>query len=91
MIMLAIHELLALTLLYTCFCRAVKTNGNTRRPVLLAFWLLSITATVCVFAPLALNWRPDTVSILLLLSIVVVQLVTAVYWRHGIPPEFQED
>lgn len=90
MTMLAIHEGLALALLYTCFCRAIKTDENTAGPVLFAFWLLGVAATVAIFAPLAWDWRPDVVSLSLLGSILVLQIVTALYWRDGIPPQFQK-
>jgi ABC-type transport system involved in multi-copper enzyme maturation permease subunit len=85
---LVVHEVLSFLLFYTCFCRAVKMDHNTRKAVLLSFWLLSIASVLCIFAPLALAWEPDIVSVFLLFAIVVVQLVTSSYWRHGVPRDY---
>lgn len=90
MTILVIHEALSIILFYTCFCRAVKMDGSTRQAVLLSFWLLSMASVLCIFAPLALSWEPDVVSIFLLFAIVVVQLVTSSYWRHGVPRDYVE-
>lgn len=86
--MLALHEFLSFALFYTCFCRAVKTDRRVRKDVLAAFWLLGTVSIVAMFAPLAFQWRPDFMSLALILSILIVQLVTAAHWRHGIPREF---
>jgi hypothetical protein len=86
--MLALHELLSLALLYTCFCRAVKTNKTVRKDVLAAFWFLGATASMSMFAPLAFGWRPDFVSLTLLASILAVQVATSARWRTGIPKDF---
>jgi len=88
--MLIIHEAFAVLLLYTCFCRAVKMNSGTRRTVRLAFYALSLSALLCVFAPLTFKWRPDFVSLALLVAVVIVQMVTSSYWRDGIPQHFKE-
>ena len=89
--MLAIHELLSIALFYTCFCRAVKTNKTVKEDVLAAFWLLGCVACIAMFAPLAFAWRPDPMSVALLAAVVIVQIVTAVHWKDGIPKEFVND
>lgn len=88
MIVLIVHELLAIALFYTCFCRAVKTNRTVKRDVLAAFWILGMVSCIAMFAPLAFGWRPDLMSIALLGSVVIVQIVTSAHWRDGIPKEF---
>lgn len=89
--MLALHEFLSLALLYTCFCRAVKTNKNVRKDVLAAFWFLGCVASISMFAPLSFSWSPDFLSIALLSGIVIVQVVTSAHWKDGIPQEFIND
>lgn len=86
--MLALHEILSLVLFYTCFCRAVKTSKAVRPDVLAAFWLLGCIACLAMFAPLTFGYRPDWMSLSLLASIVIVQIVTSAHWRDGIPKEF---
>ena len=83
-----LHEVLSAMLFITCFGRALKTNRHVRRSILVAFWYLGIVAVVSMFVPIAFQWRPDFVSISLLLAILGVQIVTAGHWRHGVPKEF---
>jgi len=89
--MLALHEILSIALFYTCFCRAVKTNHTVRKDVLAAFWLLGVVSCIAMFAPLAFGWQPDAVSLSLLASVLIVQIVTASHWRNGIPEDFLID
>ena len=87
--LLVLHELLCGVLLWSCFCRATRTNAQTSLPILLAFWLLSVSALFATFAPLFISWEPDAVSLLLLASIGLVQTVTARYWQQSPPAAFQ--
>jgi hypothetical protein len=91
MSLLITHEILAAMLFYTCFCRAVKTNGTVRVDVLIALWFLGIVSCVSMFAPMAFGWEPDLMSVMLLLGMVIVQVVTAAHWRDGIPKEFVDE
>ena len=91
MTLLIAHEILAAMLFYTCFCRAVKTNGTVRKDVLVALWFLGSVSSISMFAPLAFGWEPDCMSVLLLLSMVIVQVVTAAHLRYGIPKEFIDE
>jgi hypothetical protein len=87
--LLILHELLCGVLLWSCFCRATRTNAQTSLPILLSFWLLSVAALFSTFAPLLISWAPDAVSLLLLASIALVQTVTARYWQKSPPAAFQ--
>jgi hypothetical protein len=87
--LMILHELLCAVLLWSCFCRATRTNAHTALPVLVSFWLLSVTALFSTFAPLLIDWQPDAVSLLLLASISLVQTVTARYWQQSPPIAFQ--
>jgi len=87
--LLVLHEALCAVLLWTCFCRATRTNAQTMLPVLASFYLLTIAALVATFAPLIMGWEPDAVSLLLLASISLVQTVTARFWQQSPPAAFQ--
>ena len=87
--MLILHELLCILLLWTCFCRATRTNRSTRKPVLVSCYLLSISGLWAMFAPL-IGWMPDSVSLLLLAAITLVQTVTARFWQQSPPAAFQQ-
>lgn len=87
--LLVLHELLCGVLLWSCFCRATRTNASTALPILLSFWLLSVSALFATFAPLLISWEPDAVSLLLLASIALVQTVTARHWQQSPPAAFQ--
>ena len=86
--LLVLHELLCGVLLWSCFCRATRTNAQTALPILVSFWLLSVAALFATLAPLLISWEPDAVS-LLLASIALVQTVTARYWQQSPPAAFQ--
>ena len=88
--MLVINEMLFMALLYSCFCRAVKTNRETKLSILVAFYLLSCAALFATFAPIVMAWRPDAVSLALLAATTLVQAVTAQHWRFGPPEHFQQ-
>lgn len=89
--MLALHEILSIALFYTCFCRAVKTTHKVRKDVLAAFWLLGVVSCIAMFSPLVFGWTPDAMSLALLASVLIVQVVTASHWRDGIPKDFLID
>ena len=87
-----IHVVLSLALLYSQFCRSVKTDCNTRPGILAAFYLLTGAAILSLFAPLVLpGWRPSLETIALLFAITVVQAVTSRFWRSGVPRSFVND
>ena len=87
-----IHGVLSLALLYSQFCRSVKTDCNTRPGILAAFYLLTGAAILSLFAPLVLpGWRPSLETIALLFAITVVQAVTSRFWRSGVPGSFVND
>lgn len=87
-----IHVILALALLYSQFCRAIKTDHNTKLPVLLAFYLLTAATVFVLFAPAVVpGWTPSIDTVALLFAVVVVQGVTAIHWRHGVPESFCGD
>lgn len=83
------HELACAVLLWTCFCRLVRTDENTKASVRFAFWFLSFAAIVSTASPY-LGWGGlDWPAVLMLSAAALVQVVTARHWRYGPPPAFQ--
>jgi len=88
----ALHLILSLALLYSQFCRSVKTDHNTRKTVIMAFYALTVASIFCLFAPLVLpGWQPSWDTIGLLAAVTAVQAATSRYWRSGVPGSFQND
>lgn len=86
--LLVAHEAACSVLVWTVFCRAARTDRHTvRRSIRHAFGLLGAAACMGLAAP-ALGWRPDPVTLALLIAIAAVQIATARYWHHGPPPQF---
>lgn len=87
--MLLVHEALSGALFYTCFCRAVLMNGrSTAFAVRMAFYLLGLSSVVLLAAPVVSAWQTNLPTCLLVFAIVVLQGVTARYWRAGSPDHF---
>lgn len=95
MLLLIINCTLATGLFWTCFCRVVRTDDDTEPAVRAAFCLLASVALVVGVAPFGLLSpvleveRVPVTQVLLLGGIVLVQGLTARYWRDGVPPHFQ--
>lgn len=86
------HIALSCALLYSQFCRAVKTDHSTKLPVLLAFYMLTAAAIFSLFAPLVIQgWSPTLDSVFMLFAILVLQAVTALHWRDGVPVAFRKN
>lgn len=89
MIHLAIWEVAALALFYSCFCRASFTSkANTRRDIRWSFTFLGVMSLLAVLAPLY-GYDPDGFTVSLLVCMTVVQLTTAHHWRGGVPAQFR--
>jgi uncharacterized membrane protein YoaK (UPF0700 family) len=87
----AIYFIFCFALLYSCFCRATRMHkDNTKRAVRWAFQLLTVSACTALAAPMLWAYRPDWVVTMLLGAFVAVQIVTASYWTHDVPNEFQK-
>lgn len=89
--MIAAHVVLCLALFYTVFCRAVRMDRFTHRPIRFVLQLLGTVAAVGVAVPVHWPaWQPDWFSLALLASVTAVQLVTAHYWAKGVPASFTQ-
>lgn len=88
---LVLHMVLCVGLWYSVFCRAVREDKSVLPAIRLAFAFLGGAALLALVAPLVWGWHPDPVTLLLLLAMLVVQLVTARHWRHGVPGQYLND
>ena len=86
---LIVWEILCVALFWSVFCRSVRTDITTRLNVRLALLLVGMGSLLGFGAPLY-GWEPDPVTLLIVLSVVCMQVVTATYWGHGVPERFVE-
>lgn len=93
-----LHTALCLAIMWTCWCRQVRSNSQTIEAVRLAFWLMFCAAMVLLVAPIGHKLWPDTwprytiqwPTLGLMASAALVQIVTARHWLHGPPAVFQK-
>lgn len=95
---LIVQAALAGVLMWTCFCRLVKTDMNTEREVRWAILFEGLAAGL-VFAgpwmpalmPEDMHWKvgatPAGIWLVLLLAVTLVQIVTAKFWKDGRAPQ----
>lgn len=94
-----LQMLMAAGLMYSCFCRLVRTDDNTIREVRLAIWFEAVAAGMVMGAPVLpalvpeITWQvgttPRWIWLALLIAATLVQLATSRYWRDGVPHDFQ--
>lgn len=87
---LVLWELLCIGLFWSVFCRSVRVDKTTRLDVRLALWLVGIAALVGMGSTLY-GWLPDGVTLVIVGAVVVMQVVMARHWRHGVPRQFVLD
>lgn len=83
------YELLCAALFYTVFCRLTRANNQTRRLVRLAFMVMGTVSAMGMAAPLVWGAHPDWMTVALLASFLMVQIVTSIYWQEGVPIAFR--
>lgn len=98
--LLFVQAALAAALMWSCFCRLVKTNAGTLREIRWSIWFLFVAAGLVLAAPVMplldqhLGWPPLTTPLwawlALLLAIVLVQIVTRRHWRESVPSCYQK-
>lgn len=89
MIAIYVNTVLCCMLFYTCFCRLVRTSGETHVPIRLAFVVLASAAAYCLFEPIKTGHMPTQTQIVIEGAMAMVQGLTARYWREGVPAHFQ--
>lgn len=100
-VLVVIQMVLAACLACSCFCRLVRTDCETIREIRMAIWFEAMAAGLVMGAPVIpwlvpeITWHPGTtprwVWLVLLVSATAVQIVTARYWKSGVPSVFQKD
>ena len=85
---LVLHEALCFALFYTVFCRSVSTDARVKADVRFAFFVLGTVACMGMVAPLAWGYQPGLYELSLLGAVVLVQVITAHHWAHGVPEQF---
>jgi hypothetical protein len=82
-----LYEAACLSLIWSCFCRLVKTDDTTVPQIRFAFWLLFVSGMLAALAP-SYGWvRADWPVSVLIISFVVMQKVTSIYWAK-VPAQF---
>lgn len=84
-----VNTVLCAMLFYTCFCRLVRTNRETHASIRAAFVVLATAAAWCLFEPLSKGVAPQNNQLLIEGAMVIVQALTARYWRDSVPTHFQ--
>jgi len=84
-----INTILTGLLIWTCFCRLVRTSGETYISIRAAFWVLTIASLACMLAPFRCGLIPQCPQLTIEAAMVVVQGLTARFWRDGVPCHFQ--
>ena len=90
MIAIYLNTVLCAMLFYTCFCRLVRTSGETVPGVRLAFIVLAMASALCLSAPFLFAYKPTWPSLLMVGSMAFVQALTAKYWKDGVPCHFRK-
>lgn len=83
-----IWEALCLALLWSVFCRLVRTSTATRLSVRVSIFSLGLASLIGIAAPLY-GWVPDSVIFIMTVACLNMQLVAARHWRKGVPEQFQ--
>lgn len=84
---LIIWEVLCLALWWSVFCRSVRTSTTTRLDVRVAIFLVGVGSLLGLGAPLY-EWEPDTITLYIIGSVVIMQVVAAQHWGKGVPEHF---
>ena len=83
----AVWDVLCISLLYTVFCRSVRTDKTTRISVRLVMWLVGLASLLGISMPFY-GWSPDWITVAILTPLVLMQFVMSRHWVHGVPSQF---
>lgn len=89
MISIYLNTVICAALFYTCFCRLVRTNGDTHTSIRLAFVVLACASAWCLAVPIRTGVPPQVGQLVIEAAMAIVQGLTARYWRDGVPVHFQ--
>lgn len=74
---------------YSGFCRLVRTDISTLLAIRVAMWLLTVAALAAGGAVLVWGHSPRWPDAALAAAIALVQAVTSMLWRDGVPAPYQ--
>lgn len=80
-----------LALVYSGFCRLVRTDTTTALPIRAVMWLLTVSALAAFGAVLVWGHRPGWADAALAAAMAAVQVATASLWRDGVPHCYRRD
>jgi len=80
-------EILCMVLFWSVFCRSVRVDKTTKLDIRIAIYLVGLSSLLGLGAPLY-EWEPDAVTLSIVASIVVMQVVMAKHWGQGVPERF---
>lgn len=76
-------------LVYTGFCRLVRTDARTVFCIRAVFWLLPAAALLSIGAVLVYGHVPHWTDALLATGMAAVQVATSVLWIDGVPAAYR--
>lgn len=93
----AVHTALCFTILYSSWCRIVRTTKtHTRRVIRWSFALSSAGSSLLMVSPFTsyISWwgeyQPHWTTVICLAGFAAVQIATAYHWRNGVPQSFHQ-
>ena len=84
---LIVWEVTCAALFWSIFCRSVRVDKTTRLDIRLALWLVGIASLMGLGAPLY-GWVPELVTLMIVGSVVILQVVMSKHWHEGVPYQF---
>lgn len=78
-------------LVYSGFCRLVRTDTSTSLPIRAVMWLLTVAALAGGGAVLVWAHAPGWADAALASAMAAVQIATASLWRDGVPHCYRRD
>lgn len=85
------QALIALCIAYTCWCRIRKTDANTLPAIRHTFALLFTVSLLMAIAPWVWDMPATPMSLAFASVVLLMQAVTALLWRDGVPLCYRSD
>jgi len=87
---LLIWEFLCAALVWAVFCRLVFVDKTTKPEVRIVLRAAGFSGLIGAGAPIY-GWLPDGITLIVVGSVVLTEVVLAQYWRFGIPTHFVKE
>lgn len=86
-VLMTTWEVICLLLFWSVFCRSLRTSIKTRLDIRLSLWLVGVASLFGLGAPLY-GWVPNVVSLVMVGSVAILQIVMSKHWKDGVPYYF---